>query len=234
MEKHAVSKIIGSPPGYVGYDDGGQLTEKVRRKPYCVILFDEVEKAHPDVCNLFLQILEDGVLTSADGRKVSFKNTVIIMTSNVGASLITENRAGIGFADALSKETAVSERVLSELKKTFKPEFLNRVDSTIVFEKLEITHIEQICRLLLAEVGERAAKAGITLTFADEVVCKLAEDGYDKAYGARPLRRLITDKIENLLSEQLLSGKIAVDDEIGIIIEGGEFTVCNKSLLKKS
>jgi ATP-dependent Clp protease ATP-binding subunit ClpC len=233
MEKHAVSKLIGSPPGYVGYDDGGQLTEKVRRKPYSVILFDEIEKAHPDVYNIFLQIMEDGALTSSDGRKVSFKNAVMIMTSNIGASLITENKGAIGFGDSGEKERAVSERVLDELKKSFKPEFLNRADDIIVFEKLSQADIEQICRLLLNDVRERAERLGIALSFADEAVALLAEQGHDKAYGARPLRRLITAKVENLLSEKLLAGEIKSGDEVEILTEGGEFNIENKKFCKK-
>jgi ATP-dependent Clp protease ATP-binding subunit ClpC len=242
MEKHAVSKLIGSPPGYVGYDDGGQLTEKVRRKPYSIILFDEIEKAHPDVYNIFLQIMEDGVLTASDGRKVSFKNAVIIMTSNIGASLITENKGGIiGFGDADTKQRALSERVMDELKKSFKPEFVNRVDEIIVFEKLQADHIEQICRLLLEDVKVRAAQLGIVLEFADETVAKLSELGYDNVYGARPLRRLIAARIENLLSEKLLAGEIARGEEIIIVYKEEEFRVeerkvqkCSKSPSKKS
>jgi ATP-dependent Clp protease ATP-binding subunit ClpC len=232
MEKHAVSKLIGSPPGYVGYDDGGQLTEKVRRKPYSVILFDEIEKAHPDVYNIFLQIMEDGVLTSSDGRKVSFKNAVMIMTSNVGATLITENRATIGFGD--SSDKSVTERVMDELKKVFKPEFLNRADEIVVFEKLSQEHTVQICSLLLDSVKERAEELGITLSFSNETVSELAQQGYDKAYGARPLRRLITAKIENLLSESLLAGELTSGDEIEIVMKGEVFVICNKSQSKKS
>jgi ATP-dependent Clp protease ATP-binding subunit ClpC len=228
MEKHAVSKLIGSPPGYVGYDDGGQLTEKIRRKPYSVILFDEIEKAHPDVYNIFLQIMEDGMLTSSDGRKVSFKNSVIIMTSNVGASLITENKASIGFSDSSDTETSVNERVMEELKKTFKPEFLNRLDDVIVFGKLNQKQIESICRLLLDDVSKRAKDLDVTLTFSDEAVTALAQQGYDKMFGARPLRRLITSKIENMLSEKLLAGEISSGESVIIVMKKGEFQ-CSKS-----
>ena len=225
MEKHAAAKLIGAPPGYVGYDDGGQLTEKIRRKPYSVILFDEIEKAHPDVYNIFLQIMEDGTLTSSDGRKVSFKNAVIIMTSNIGASLITENKGAIGFGDDSFKEQDVSDRVLAELKKSFKPEFLNRVDETIVFGKLSGEHIREICRLLLGDVSARASELGITLTFSDEAVAELARLGYDKSYGARPLRRLITAKIEDMLSSEMLSGGITTGAEVEVVLENGEFSI---------
>ncbi|MCL1831434.1 MAG: ATP-dependent Clp protease ATP-binding subunit [Oscillospiraceae bacterium] len=233
MEKHAVSKLIGSPPGYVGYEDGGQLTEKVRRKPYSVILFDEIEKAHPDVYNIFLQIMEDGILTSSDGRKVSFKNAVVIMTSNVGASLITENRGAIGFGESSDKECAVNTRVLDELKKSFKPEFINRVDDIIVFNKLSQSANEQICRLLLEGVKQRATALGITLDFAYNAVSALAAQGYDKTYGARPLRRLITTQIENMLSEKLLLSEIETGDSIEITFDGGEFSCSKYELSKK-
>ncbi|MCL2036156.1 MAG: ATP-dependent Clp protease ATP-binding subunit [Oscillospiraceae bacterium] len=228
MEKHAVSKLIGSPPGYVGYDDGGQLTERIRRKPYSVVLFDEIEKAHPDVYNIFLQIMEDGVLTSSDGRRVSFKNAVIIMTSNVGASLITDNKKSIGFAADVDSQSAVaSERVMDELKKTFKPEFLNRIDDIIIFSKLLPEHIEQICRLLLKDVAKRAAELGVTLTFSDESVTELSRAGSDKAYGARPLRRAVTTKIENLLSKKMLAGEIESGDVIEIVMKEEEFEICS-------
>ncbi|MCL1882102.1 MAG: ATP-dependent Clp protease ATP-binding subunit [Oscillospiraceae bacterium] len=243
MEKHSISKLIGSPPGYVGYDDGGKLTEKIRRKPYSVILFDEIEKAHPDVYNIFLQIMEDGVLTSSDGRKVSFKNCVLIMTSNVGASMITDERTQIGFsADVLTADAesnAVNKRVMNELKKAFKPEFVNRLDDIIVFEKLSHNSISNICRLLLSEVVERAKSLEISLSFSDEVIDNLSQKGYDKEYGARPLRRLITAKIENPLSEKLLSNEIVSGDDVVIKlrtnVENGEFEICSKRLsqLKK-
>jgi len=237
MEKHAVSKLIGSPPGYVGYDDGGQLTEKIRRKPYSVILFDEIEKAHPDVYNIFLQIMEDGILTSSDGRKVSFKNAVVIMTSNIGATLITENKGAIGFGDNSEKARSVNDRVMTELKKAFKPEFLNRVDDIIVFGKLSQEHIEGICCMLLDNVVARAAELGITLTFSAETVTQLARQGYDKEYGARPLRRLITSKIEDMLSGEMLGGEIESGAEIEVVPNEkleGEFKICNKCQLNKS
>ncbi|MCL1789159.1 MAG: ATP-dependent Clp protease ATP-binding subunit [Oscillospiraceae bacterium] len=225
MEKHAVSKLIGSPPGYIGYDDGGQLTEKIRRKPYSVILFDEIEKAHPDVYNIFLQIMEDGTLTSSDGRKVSFKNAVIIMTSNIGASLITENRGAIGFGDESDKEKNITERVMNELKKAFKPEFLNRVDETIVFGKLTSAHIEEICRLLLSEVSERAVELGVTLTFTAESVSEIARLGYSHIYGVRPLRRVITSKVEDMLSGKMLTGEIETGSVVEVAFAEGVFSI---------
>jgi len=230
MEKHAVSKLIGSPPGYVGYEEGGRLTEKIRRKPYSVVLFDEIEKAHPDVYNIFLQIMEDGILTSSDGRKVNFKNAVIIMTSNVGASLITEKKGVIGFAgdsETGSEADDVGKKVRGELKKTFKPEFLNRVDDTIVFRKLSQNEMEQICRLLLENVEKRAGVLGVRLSFTDEAVCSLAKQGYDPAYGARPLKRLITSRIEDMLSAKLLAGEIKAGDSVTVTEESGEFAAVN-------
>ncbi|MCL2634433.1 MAG: ATP-dependent Clp protease ATP-binding subunit [Oscillospiraceae bacterium] len=226
MEKHTVSKLIGSPPGYVGYEEGGRLTEKVRRKPYSVVLFDEIEKAHPDVYNIFLQIMEDGILTASDGRRVNFKNAVIIMTSNVGASLITENKRALGFADnSDNDDSSVNSRVMEELKKTFKPEFLNRVDDIIVFGKLSEEKISDICRLLLDEVVTRAMALGVTVSFTDEAVSELVKLGYDKMYGARPLKRVITSKIEDMLSTKLLGGEIKKNDVIQCTIHNAQFTI---------
>ena len=223
MEKHTVSRLVGSPPGYVGYDEGGQLTEKVRRKPYSVILFDEIEKAHPDVFNMLLQILEDGCLTDSQGRKVDFKNTVIIMTSNVGARLITDSKANLGFQghkEDDKEKTAekdnqdVRELVLAELKKLFRPEFLNRVDDIIVFHKLTEENIQKIAVGMLNNLKERLAALDIDITFTDEVVAAIAKAGFDPVYGARPLRRAIQSKIEDELSELMLEGK--VDSEHGV------------------
>ena len=223
MEKHTVSRLVGSPPGYVGYDEGGQLTEKVRRKPYSVILFDEIEKAHPDVFNMLLQILEDGCLTDSQGRKVDFKNTVIIMTSNVGARLITDSKANLGFQghkEDDKEKTAekdnqdVRELVLAELKKLFRPEFLNRVDDIIVFHKLTEENIQKIAVGMLNNLKERLAALDIDITFTDEAVAAIAKAGFDPVYGARPLRRAIQSKIEDELSELMLEGK--VDSEHGV------------------
>ena len=212
MEKHTVAKLIGSPPGYVGYDEGGQLTEKIRRKPYSVVLFDEIEKAHPDVFNMLLQILEDGRLTDSQGRTVDFKNTVIVMTSNVGASLITNNkRASLGFANSKASENEnekTKEIVLDELKKVFKPEFLNRVDDIIVFNKLTHDDIKKIADNMLASLTERLKALEIDIEFTESVKDKLADEGFDDVYGARPLRRTIRSKIEDVVSEKILDGTI--------------------------
>ena len=211
MEKHTVSKLIGSPPGYVGYDEGGQLTEKVRRKPYSVLLFDEIEKAHPDVFNMLLQVLEDGVLTDSQGRKVNFKNTIIIMTSNVGARLITEKQNSLGFSADSSAEKSkerLKDMVLDELKKVFKPEFLNRVDDIVVFDKLTSNDIEAIASRMLKGIKDRLCDLNIKAEFTENAVKAIAKEGYDPVYGARPLRRAIQSKIEDKLSEKILEGDL--------------------------
>lgn len=206
MEKHTVSKLIGSPPGYVGYDDGGQLTEKVRRNPYSVILFDEIEKAHPDVFNMLLQILEDGRLTDSQGRTVSFKNTVIIMTSNVGARLITNTQKSLGF-DTQEKSEDINATVMAELKKVFRPEFLNRVDDIIVFSKLTKDEVKEIAAIMLKNLNERLKALGYDLEFTDKALERIAEEGFDENYGARPIRRAVRALVEDELSEKLLSGE---------------------------
>lgn len=213
MEKHTVSKLVGSPPGYVGYDEGGQLTEKVRRKPYSVVLFDEIEKAHPDVFNMLLQILDDGVLTDSQGRKVDFKNCIIIMTSNVGAKLITNaGNAALGFkgeeGDGTMSQSDIKDAVMGELKKCFRPEFLNRVDDIIVFEQLNKDNIKEIARRMLKTLKNRVHDMGIELSFDDSAIEKIADEGFDPVYGARPLRRAIQSEIEDKLSEEMLDGKI--------------------------
>ena len=216
MEKHSVSKLIGSPPGYVGFDDGGQLTEQIRRKPYSVVLFDEIEKAHPDVFNILLQILEDGILTDSRGRHVDFKNTVIIMTSNVGASGITEPRR-LGFAgadDPSGEKLRMKNAVNDALKATFKPEFLNRLDEIIVFNKLTSENINAIASIMLRDVMRRVSELGITLDFDADVVEKLAAEGFDPVYGARPLRRAIVRQIEDSFSEAMLRGDIVAGDKV--------------------
>ena len=224
MEKHTVSKLIGSPPGYVGYDDGGQLTEKIRRKPYSVVLFDEIEKAHPDVFNMLLQILEDGVLTDSQGRKVSFKNTVIIMTSNVGASKITDNKTALGFGGVDGGKLDIESLVMGDLKKTFKPEFLNRIDEIIVFNQLERDDIKEIAKRMLTSLEKRLADMEITVEFTDGAINALADKGFDKSYGARPLRRVIQQKIEDPLSELILENKIAKNSHCTVDYKDGEFT----------
>ena len=208
MEKHSVSKLIGAPPGYVGFDEGGQLTEKIRRKPYSVLLFDEIEKAHPDICNILLQIFEDGTLTDAQGRKVNFKNTVIILTSNVGAKSLAESK-NVGF---IQSEIDTKKNILAELKKQFSPELLNRIDETIIFKRLEKADVRIIADKLLGELKKRAETVGILLSFESEAVDRLAEKGYDSAYGARPLRRLIVSEVEDLLSKKILYGEISAGD----------------------
>ena len=217
MEKHTVSRLVGSPPGYVGYDEGGQLTEAVRRKPYSVVLFDEIEKAHPDIFNILLQILDDGVLTDSQGRKVNFKNTVIIMTSNVGARAISEQKSlGFGDKDAAAKDDkAIKDEVMTALKAQFRPEFLNRIDDIIVFKQLEKDDITEIARRLLKVLSDRIFdNMEITLSFTEKAVEKLADAGFDKVYGARPLRRAIQNAIEDSLSEEILSGKIKRGDTV--------------------
>ena len=230
MEKHTVSKLIGSPPGYVGFDEGGQLTEKVRRKPYSVVLFDEIEKAHPDVFNMLLQILEDGRLTDSQGRTVDFKNTVIIMTSNVGARLITEKHKALGFTpqDDDKVKTDTRELVMGELKKLFRPEFLNRVDDIIMFNKLTQDEIKQIASKMLDTLTQRLAAMDITITFTDAAVTAIADKGFDDAYGARPLRRAIQSEIEDVLSAQMLDGKIKENSTVTCDYQDGKFTFTNQ------
>lgn len=231
MEQHTVSKMIGSPPGYVGFDEGGQLTELVRRKPYSVILFDEIEKAHPDVFNILLQILDDGVLTDSQGRKVNFKNTVIIMTSNVGARFITEKHSAFGFSaeDTLhSDEQRMKEDVLGELKRTFKPEFLNRVDDIIVFSKLRPDDIYKIAEKMLDTLSVRLQSLGITLTVNSSAIKAVSESGFDDVYGARPLRRAIQSNIEDKLSELILDGTIKKGDRVICGYEDNEYKFINE------
>ena len=223
MEKHTVSKLIGAPPGYVGFDEGGQLTEKIRRKPYSVVLFDEIEKAHPDVFNMFLQILEDGVLTDSQGRKVSFKNAIIIMTSNVGASKITDEKLALGFVQEDGKKLSIEDLVMPDLKKTFKPEFLNRLDDIIVFNQLNQNDIEEIAKRMLKSLKKRTADLGIELDFTDNAITELAKEGFDKTYGARPLRRAIQSKIEDRLSELILDKTIGEGSKCTVDFADGEF-----------
>ncbi len=218
MEPHSVSKLIGAPPGYVGYEEGGKLTEQVRRKPYSIILFDEIEKAHPDVFNMLLQILDDGRLTDSTGRTVNFKNTVIIMTSNAGARNIVENHS-IGFAskeDSKKDYENTKEQVMDELKKLFKPEFLNRVDDIIVFNKLDENSIEKISRILLNQFVTRLKEQNIAVEFTDNVVKYISKVGFDKAYGARPLKRAIQNNIEDKFAEEMLDNKIKSGDNVVI------------------
>lgn len=229
MEKHTVSKLIGSPPGYVGFEEGGQLTEKVRRKPYSVVLFDEIEKAHPDVFNMLLQILEDGRHTDSQGRTVDFKNTIIIMTSNVGARLITEKQSSLGFNSENenaeeSEKKDIKELVTGELRKVFRPEFLNRVDDIIVFNKLNKDEIKQIAVKMLKTLENRLDKMNIKISFTDNAISEIADKGFDENYGARPLRRAIQNEIEDPLSEQMLEGKVKDGAVVTCDFADGQFT----------
>ena len=232
MEKHSVSRLVGSPPGYVGYEEGGQLTQKVRNKPYSVVLFDEVEKAHPDVFNILLQILDDGRLTDSNGRVVNFKNTIIVMTSNAGASTITSKRS-LGFGGSVETTRdyeAMKERVMAEVKDTFRPEFINRIDDLIVFHALEPDDIRRIAGLMLGSVSKRLAQRGMKLSYGDDVIALLAEEGYDPNYGARPLRRTIQRSVEDALSEEIIAGKIALGDQVQLYVEDGNRIAFRKLL----
>ena len=232
MEKHSTAKLIGSPPGYVGYDDGGQLSELVRKKPYSVILFDEIEKAHPDIFNIMLQILDDGRLTDAKGRHINFKNTVIIMTSNVGASMIT-TQGKLGFSTAENekkdKYEKLKDTVNEELKKAFRPEFLNRIDDIIVFAHLSKEEIREIVDLMMKDLFKRLSERGLSIEVTDEVKDYLAKDGYSEAYGARPLRRLIQRKIEDELAEEILTNAYQDGDTIVLKLKDEKIVFEKKS-----
>jgi ATP-dependent Clp protease ATP-binding subunit ClpC len=212
MERHTVSKLIGSPPGYVGHDEGGQLTEAVRRKPYTVVLFDEIEKAHPDVFNLLLQLLDDGRLTDAQGRTVDFKNTLLIMTSNIGSKVIEKGGSGLGFEysdnEAESRYNRIRDKVNEDLKQFFRPEFLNRLDEIIVFRQLTRNEVKQIADIMLREISMRLMEKGITLKVTERFKDHLVKEGYDPSYGARPLRRAIMHLLEDSLAEAMLSGQV--------------------------
>ena len=234
MERHTVSRLVGSPPGYVGHEEGGQLTEKVRRKPYSVVLFDEIEKAHEDVWNILLQILEDGIVTDSQGRRVDFRNTVIVMTSNVGAKNITAaENTRLGFdgseknaeKDEAARFARIREAVMAELKRTFKPEFLNRIDETIVFRQLTEEDIVKIAHRMLTITGKRMAQQGITLTADEDAVAMLAKNGFDAEYGARPLRRSIQNTVEDAVAEQMLEGKLKSGDTAKVTLSDGKVVV---------
>ncbi|MDD3921308.1 MAG: ATP-dependent Clp protease ATP-binding subunit, partial [Eubacteriales bacterium] len=237
MEMHSVAKLTGAPPGYVGYDEGGQLTEKVRKKPYAVILFDEIEKAHPDVFNVLLQILEDGRLTDSKGRMVDFKNSILIMTSNVGASQLSKQKTmGFGAEDGQERTLSyerMKETMMGELKKTFRPEFLNRVDEIILFHTLEKEQTQAIVKLMLASVVNRLSERGIELSVSPEAELFLADAGFDPTYGARPLRRAIQHQVEDTLSEEILAGRISLGDRVEATVENGKlkFVATNKQPL---
>jgi len=229
MERHSVARLVGSPPGYVGYDEGGQLTEAVRRKSYSVILLDEIEKAHPEIFNILLQIFDDGHLTDAKGRRVDFRNSIIVMTSNIGSDLIRRD-SQIGFSlktdETKTEEQAylrMKDKVEEEVKKFFRPEFLNRIDSTIVFHSLVKDHIRQIVDIMLKEVEKELKDAGIGLEVSAEAKDLLIELGYDPNFGARPLRRVIQDRLEDMLSEDILSGRLKSGDVAQVDVKDGEF-----------
>ncbi|MGG3735888.1 ATP-dependent protease ATP-binding subunit ClpC [Heyndrickxia coagulans] len=226
MEKHSTSRLVGSPPGYVGFEEGGQLTEKVRRKPYSVVLLDEIEKAHPDVFNILLQVLDDGRLTDSKGRTVDFSNTIVIMTSNVGADALKRNKSvGFTIQDTVEADYKdMKDKVLEELKKAFRPEFLNRVDETIVFHSLEKKHLNEIVTLMAKELSDRLKEHHIELVLTDAAKEKVAEKGYDPEYGARPLRRSIQKNIEDRLSEEMLKGNIKEGQKVLVDVKDGEFT----------
>lgn len=236
MEKHTVSRMVGSPPGYVGHEEGGQLTEKVRRKPYSVVLFDEIEKAHPDIFNILLQILDDGILTDSQGRKVDFRNTVIIMTSNLGARLITEHKS-LGFSAGDEKKTArdyesIKSDVMGEVKKAFRPEFLNRVDDIIVFHQLSDENIKEITALMLDSLAKRLLANGIEAKFSEKAISEVAGRGFDPIYGARPIRRAIQSDIEDLIAEEMLEGKVSEGDRITVDYVKDKFTVKHRKSSK--
>ncbi len=229
MEKHSVSKFIGSPPGYVGFEEGGQLTEKIRKHPYSVILFDEIEKAHPDVFNIMLQILDDGILTDAQGRRVDFRNTVIIMTSNLGAKNILNTASKLGFSSGdTSKSTEdadIKEKVMDEVKRSFKPEFLNRIDEIIVFKRLSEENIKEIASLMLENLKSRLLSNAITAEFTDRAITLIAKNGFDPIYGARPLRRAIQTHIEDMLSEAIIDGKVLGGSKVTIDADNDKFII---------
>ncbi len=210
MEKHSVSRLIGAPPGYVGFEEGGQLTEKVRRRPYAIILMDEIEKAHPDVFNVLLQILEDGRLTDGQGRVVNFKNTVVIMTSNIGSQILQ---------DAAKMSQGVKDQVRAELKKFFRPELLNRVDDIVVFNRLTEEHLTKIVDIQIAELARKVEERGMKLTLTKEAKAKLAQEGYDPIFGARPLRRLIQQEIQDRLALEILKGSIKPGQEALVSVD---------------
>jgi ATP-dependent Clp protease ATP-binding subunit ClpB len=220
MEKHAVSRLIGAPPGYVGYEEGGQLTEAVRRRPYCVILFDEIEKAHPDVFNTFLQILDDGRLTDSQGRTVDFKNTLIIMTSNIGSPLLME---GLDSKGEITEKARKS--VMAELRKHFRPEFLNRVDEIVLFKPLTLAEIKKIVDLLLNLLRQRLAERRLTLDLSDAAREHIAREGYDPVYGARPLKRYLQREVETRLSRKLLQGDIPDGSALTLAYKDGQLDI---------
>ena len=236
MERHKVARLVGAPPGYIGYEEGGQLTEAVRRKSYCAVLLDEIEKAHPEVFNMLLQILDEGRLTDAKGRRVDFRNTIIVMTSNVGSDLLKRESA-LGFSaktdeakTAAQQYERMKDKVLTELKKTFRPEFLNRIDNVVVFHALQKEHVRQIVDLMLSNVQKQLTEKRITLDVTEGAKDLLADKGYDQVFGARPLRRVIQNLIEDQLSEALLLGNIHQGETVVIDAVDGEITFESREL----
>jgi ATP-dependent Clp protease ATP-binding subunit ClpC len=229
MERHSTARLVGSPPGYVGYDEGGQLTEAIRRRPYSVVLFDEIEKAHPEVFNMLLQILEDGRLADAKGKQVNFANTIVIMTSNIGVSNLQQATTSMGFQPSMPSTSQeekehgkMREKIMDELKKTFRPEFLNRVDAVVVFKALTPAEMRQIVDLLVIKVAQRLEEHEMKLEVTAEAKDYLAKEGYDKIYGARPLRRVIQRLIEDPLSETLLTTKFSAGDSVLVELADGQ------------
>jgi len=235
MEKHTVSKMIGAPAGYVGYEEAGQLTEQVRRRPYSLVLFDEVEKAHPDVFNILLQVLDDGHLTDAKGRKVDFKNTVMIMTSNLGATALRDEKSvGFGTANNKKDHKAMEKRIMEELKKTFKPEFINRIDDSIVFHSLEKEELTQIVKLMAQTIVKRLKEMDIEVKITQAAIDVIAKAGYDPEYGARPIRRALQKEVEDRLSEELLSGRVKIGDQVTIGASKGTIRITVKDSIKRN
>ena len=226
MEKFTTSRLVGSPPGYVGYEEGGELTERVRQKPYSIVLFDEIEKAHPDVFNMLLQVLDDGILTDSKGREVDFKNTILIMTSNLGATALRDEKVvGFEVGEGEFDHKRMKNRVLEEVKQYFRPEFLNRIDDTIVFHSLEKEHIQEIVKLLTADMIERLEDMEIEVKITPAATEVIVQEGYDPEYGARPLKRAIQSEIEDRLSEELLAGNIQSGDKVTVGASKGNITV---------
>ena len=229
MEKYSTSRLIGSPPGYVGYEEGGQLTEKVRTKPYSVILLDEVEKAHPDIFNILLQVLDDGYLTDAKGRRVDFRNTILIMTSNLGATQLREEKSvGFNAVDQSKDQRAMEKRILEELKKAYRPEFLNRIDETVVFNSLDASEIHEIVKIMSRQIVARMAEQGIQLKITPSAIDVIGKAGFDPEYGARPIRRALQREIEDKLSEALISGQVQIGDAVTIGASKGHITLTVK------
>ena len=228
MEAHSVSKLIGSPPGYVGFDDGGQLTELVRRKPYSVVLFDEIEKAHPEVFNMLLQILDDGRLTDSHGKIVSFKNTIIIMTSNIGSNKLNKTNVSLGFGENSSDEDK-QQVMLNELKKYFKPELINRIDNIVVFNKLSEKVMKDIAKKMLGELNKNLKQSDIELKFTQSTLNYLVKNGSNEDFGARPMRRLITSKIEDELADRMLKGEIKKGDNVLVDCKDGKLIFMTKT-----